>query len=139
MRQVALAIIRKKEKYLVEKYKDDISGTYFYKFMGGGIEEGETPQKALEREIREELKSEIISISEPQICEDEFTYLGIKREIKAFLMEAEFKNEDDYDFSQKLVYSPEGKFLSIAMWKSIEEIKAEGLELYPRPMAEKLK
>lgn len=138
MRKVALAIIRKNDKYLVEKFRDKVSAVYFYKLMGGGIEAGETPQKALLREIKEELKSDITILSEPLICEDEFTYLGIKREIKAYIMEARFNEERDYGFTQKFVYSPQGDFLSIAMWKTLSEIKEEGLELYPRPVEKKL-
>ncbi|GAB4029379.1 MAG: hypothetical protein Fur0012_03650 [Elusimicrobiota bacterium] len=138
MRKVALAIIRKKDKYLVEKFRDEFPAVYFYKLMGGGIEDGESPQKALCREIKEELKSDITILSKLLICEDSFTYLGIRREIKAYIMEARFNNERDYEFTQKFVYSPQGDFLSIAMWKTLSEIKEEGLVLYPRPLKEKL-
>ncbi len=138
MRKVALAIIRKNGRYLVEKFKDKASGLYFYKLMGGGIEENESPQNALAREIKEELKSDINIISEPLIYKDSFLYLGIQREIEAYIMEANFRQERDYAFTQKFVYSPEGIFLSIAMWKSPAEIIAEKLELYPRPVLERL-
>lgn len=134
MRKVALAIIEKNGRYLVEKFKDKLSGYYFYKLMGGGIEENETPKSALTREIKEELKSDIEIISDPIVYKDSFLYLGIQREVEAYVMQANFKQKSDYAFTQKFVYSPQGFFLSIATWKSTNEIIEEKLELYPRPV-----
>lgn len=57
---VAAAVIRNGDKFLATQrgYGDYKDG---WEFPGGKIEEGETPEKALEREIREELGAEIIA------------------------------------------------------------------------------
>ena len=57
--EVAAAVIRKENRVLATQrgygaYKD------WWEFPGGKIEAGETPEEALAREIREELKSEIL-------------------------------------------------------------------------------
>jgi len=57
--EVVAAIIEKDNKYFVTQrgygdYKD------WWEFPGGKIEEGETPQEALIREIKEELDADII-------------------------------------------------------------------------------
>jgi len=57
--EVVAAIIKKDNKYFVTQrgygdYKD------WWEFPGGKIEEGETPEEALIREIKEELDADII-------------------------------------------------------------------------------
>ena len=57
--EVVAAIIKKNNKYFVTQrgygdYKD------WWEFPGGKIEEGETPEEALIREIKEELDADII-------------------------------------------------------------------------------
>ncbi len=57
--EVVAAIIKKDDKYFVTQrgygdYKD------WWEFPGGKIEDGETPQEALIREIKEELDADII-------------------------------------------------------------------------------
>lgn len=138
MRNVALMLLKKGDKYLVEKFYDEVDKVYFYKLIGGGIEENEKPQEALKREIKEELNSDINILSEFVVIEEKLRYKGIERHIKAYIFEAEFKDLKDYNFLQKFIYSPEGKFLSIAMWKSLEEIQEEKIELYPKKLLELL-
>ena len=57
--KVVAAIIRKDNKILATQrgYGEFIGG---WEFPGGKIEVGETPQKALKREIMEELETEIV-------------------------------------------------------------------------------
>jgi len=139
MREVALGLIKKGDKYLVEKFYDEVGKVYFYKLIGGGIEERKTPEEALRREFLEELKSETDILSALKPVEDDFTYKGTKRRIKAHVFEAKFRDEENYDFVQKFIYSPEGKFLSVAMWKTPDEILAEKLDFYPRPLLKKIR
>ena len=56
--RVAAAVIRDRDKILAtERGYGDYKG--WWEFPGGKIEEGESPQEALIREIREELAVEI--------------------------------------------------------------------------------
>ena len=56
--EVVAAVIKSKNKiFTTQRAYGDIKG--FWEFPGGKVEEGETPQEALIREIREELDIEI--------------------------------------------------------------------------------
>ena len=58
--EVVGGIIRRGEKYLLGKRPEGKSQGGHWEFIGGKIEPGETPKEALVREIREELKTEIV-------------------------------------------------------------------------------
>ena len=53
--QVTAAIIRKGTKFLIARRAQDKHLGGYWEFPGGKIEEGETPQECLKREIEEEL------------------------------------------------------------------------------------
>ena len=56
--KVVAAIIKKDNKILIaSRKKGEFAG--MFEFPGGKIEQGETPQEALKREIKEELDAEI--------------------------------------------------------------------------------
>lgn len=57
--RVAAAVIRKDDKiFATQRGYGDLKGGW--EFPGGKIEDGETPQEALKREIEEELDTEIL-------------------------------------------------------------------------------
>ena len=59
---VVAAIIKKDDLYLIaQRLKGDFAG--LWEFPGGKLEEGESPEEALIREIHEELNSQIEIIS----------------------------------------------------------------------------
>ncbi|UCH80803.1 MAG: 8-oxo-dGTP diphosphatase MutT [Nitrospiraceae bacterium] len=57
--KVAAAIIEKDEKILIARRQKDDPLKDKWEFPGGKIQEGETPEQCLKREIREELDIEI--------------------------------------------------------------------------------
>jgi len=57
--RVAAAIIYRDGKFLLSKRKDDQHQGGKWEFPGGKIESDETPEMALERELREELGIEV--------------------------------------------------------------------------------
>lgn len=58
--RVTAAIIKSNDKILIaqRKSEDDIFGG-FWEFPGGKIEDGETPEECMERELMEELEIEV--------------------------------------------------------------------------------
>ena len=57
--KVVAAILQKEDKILIARKKQGKPLAGYFEFPGGKIEEGETPQEALVREIKEELETEI--------------------------------------------------------------------------------
>lgn len=58
---VAIGILRRGNKYLVQKRPSQGLLADLWEFPGGKVEKGETPQEALKRELKEELAIDIVS------------------------------------------------------------------------------
>ena len=59
---VAIAIIRRQDRVMICRRKDEDSFGGYWEFPGGKFEPGETPEACIRREIREELAIEILPL-----------------------------------------------------------------------------
>ena len=60
MKKVTAAIIKQGDKYLITQRARNDQLALKWEFPGGKVEEGETPQECLKREIKEELNLDIL-------------------------------------------------------------------------------
>ncbi len=133
IRVVALALIKREDgKILVERGEDTIKGDYFYRPLGGGVKFGETGVKAIIRELQEEIGKDIIVDSQSFVDENIFEYEGEVGHQIMFVYNCSFENIDDY----KIYEFPrlDGYIGTSAKWKLPQEIKDEGVNIYPEAL-----
>jgi len=135
IRPISLALIKRKSDgaFLVDRGYDSKKGEYFYRALGGGIEWQESSTDALIREFKEEIDREIKVGKQLVVAENIFTFEGREGHEICFIYEVEFVNDNDY--LQDKFYNTEGHD-NCSIWKTIEEIKAEGAKLYPNNFAD---
>jgi len=124
--------LRNGSELLVMHGYDAVKPETFYRFLGGGIEFGETGDVALRREIREELQQEIRIIRHLGYFENIFVYAGKPHhEIKQIFL-AEFIDQAVYRQEKfEVVENYEGQTNPIASWMAISEFRSGGKILYP--------
>ena len=111
VRNVSVLLLYKNSKFLLQHRSDDSSRLPgYWGFFGGGIDECESPEQAVVREIKEELEYDMKPPRKIDYCEYEWNGWKIKSHV--FI--------EEYDEKQKLVLH-EGKGMG---WKTAEEISS---------------
>lgn len=89
MKKVAAAIIVKDDRVLLARRKPGESNAGLWEFPGGTVREGETPQRALERELWEELG--VRAKAGPVVARNEYRYpegaimlVAVQAELESF-------------------------------------------------------
>lgn len=78
-RQAALCLFRRNRSVLLVEVIDPLTGGRLHRPPGGGLEEGETPEEAVRREVREEL-SIVLEHVEP-LCAVDHVWFFNGREV----------------------------------------------------------
>jgi ADP-ribose pyrophosphatase YjhB (NUDIX family) len=124
--------VRNGSELLVMHGYDAVKPEIFYRFLGGGIEFGETGETALRREIREEVQQEIRIVRNLGFLENIFIYAGKPHHeiIQVFL--AEFIDPAVYHLEKfEVTENYEGQTNPVASWMAISEFRDGGKILYP--------
>lgn len=119
IRAIALVIIKHNNKTLVSPGYDKVKDNHFYRLIGGGIEFGETAIEALNREVKEELDTELINCKLLDISENIFTYNEFKGHEICFVFEADFKNNSFYERNEFQILDSD--IDNKAIWAEINE------------------
>lgn len=139
IRPIALGLIKNpKNQYLYHQGRDTYTNENFYRPLGGGIDFGETASACLKREMVEELNEDILVHNYRHTLENIFTYENKAYHEIVIIYEAEFKNKSVYEQNSLTVHEHNGR-TSTAVWRTLEEIKAEGAHLYPPGLEELIK
>jgi ADP-ribose pyrophosphatase YjhB (NUDIX family) len=97
IRPLALCVFRHRGRILVACLRDPEKGQDFYRPLGGGVKFGESADRAVRREILEEMDCEIEEIRLLGVLENQFTYNGKAGHEILFIYDAKFKDKSLYE------------------------------------------
>ncbi|MEL7492953.1 MAG: NUDIX domain-containing protein [Cyanobacteria bacterium J06554_11] len=121
IRAIALGLIEYERHVFVSQGRDPATGEPFYRFLGGGIDFGETSQAALIREFEEEIQAALIDVEYLTCLDNIFTYNGKLKHELIQLFRAKFANPNFYQLQETFPLI-EGKRISQAFWIPTAEV-----------------
>jgi len=130
IRPKAIGIFRSGSRILVGEMYDPAKQERFYCPPGGGIEFQETSERALRREIKEELDAEIENPTLLSILENIFTFDGGQAHEIVFVYDAELKDKKLYEIDQFEGIESDGHPYK-AVWLDLNTLDNNTLPLYP--------
>lgn len=130
VRALALAVIINDDRIFVAEGHDQLSGTTFYRPLGGGIELGEPSQQTVAREIAEEIGAELTDLQYLGTLENIFRYNGQLGHEIVLLHRAAFADPAWYGRDKVAAYD-DGDLNFIAVWKPLDDFRRGLAPLYP--------
>ncbi|NEZ55640.1 NUDIX domain-containing protein [Leptolyngbyaceae cyanobacterium CCMR0082] len=130
IRPIALGLIQHQGHVFVSKGYDSIKDKPFYRFLGGGIDFGETSVNALKREFQEEIQADLINIRYLTCLDNIFVCNGKPGHELIQLFRCDFADSIFYRLDQtyKLI---EGQKTHDAVWIPINQVRSGILNLVP--------
>ncbi len=130
IRPIALGLIEHQGHVFVSKGEDSKTKQSFYRFLGGGIDFGETSAAALVREFAEEIQAQLTEVEYLGCLDNIFTLNGKPKHELIQLFRAKFVDPAFYQLDQvfELV---EGDRLDQAFWLDTGRILSGECRLVP--------
>ncbi len=128
IRSIALGLIEHEGHVFVSQGKN--LGETFYRFLGGGIDFGETSQAALEREFQEEIQAALTDIEYITCLDNIFSYNGKPKHELIQLFRARFVDDAFYQISERFRLV-EGNRATQAFWLETQQILDGTCHLVP--------
>ena len=115
---ITICIFRRDESIFVVEYFDATDNKPFYRPPGGRVEFGETTEKAVRREIREECRQEITDLRLLKILESIFTHEGKPHHEIVYLYEGYFAEDAMYEQDSFEIQEDTGEVFK-ASWREL--------------------
>lgn len=138
IRPIALGMIEHEGHVFVSKGRDRITQETFYRFLGGGIDFGETSQAALEREFVEEIQAALTGIEYLTCLDNIFTINGKAKHELIQLFRARFVDPAFYQLGETFELV-EGDRRETAFWLKVADIQSGEYRLVPESCLKYLK
>ncbi|MGD1950306.1 MAG: NUDIX hydrolase [Leptolyngbyaceae cyanobacterium] len=130
IRPIALGLIQHQGHIFVSEGYDTAEKTTFYRFLGGGIDFGETSINALRREFQEEIQAELINLEYLTCLDNIFVCNGKPGHELIQLFRCDFADSEFYCLDQTYTLV-EGKNTHDAIWISVDKVRSGVLNLVP--------
>ena len=133
VRTVALALVRHRDRILVELGRDAVKDETFFRLLGGTVELGETGADTVRRELLEELGAEAEVGRLAATIENHFTYEGEQAHEICLVYECSLRDErlyalGEWDAEEE---TPAGLVIHPVSWRAIHSFGPAGDTLYP--------
>ncbi len=130
IRAISLGLIEHEGHVFVSKGEDPKTRDVYYRFLGGGIDFGETSKAALCREFVEEISAELVEVEYVTCLDNIFVFNGKPKHELVQLFRAKFADEAFYRLTDtfRLV---EGDRTTQAFWLDKKRVLAGECRLVP--------
>ena len=135
IRPIALGLIEHKGHIFVSQGKDPKTKQSYCRFLGGGIDFGETSQAALTREFMEEIQAELTEIEYLTCLDNIFTFNGKHKHELIQLFRARFADDSFYQLDEKFPLV-EGRRTTQAIWLATPRVLTGECRLVPESCLE---
>ena len=125
----AMAVFRRGKEILVNEVRESDGRLVGFRIPGGHVEFAEYSKDTITREIREELKAEIVGVHLLGVLENVFTYLGQTGHEVIFVYGARFADEALYTQDSLQAVEDNGTVFEL-VWHDPQSLP-EGAALYP--------
>lgn len=130
IRPIALGLIEHEGHIFVSRGEDSKTHEPFYRFLGGGIDFGETSQAALSREFMEEVQAELTAIEYVTCLDNIFVYNGKPKHELIQLFRARFVDPAFYRVKETFRFV-EGDRVDQALWIESARVLSGEYRLVP--------
>ena len=133
IRVQALALVRRGDRILVEKGRDEVKDETFFRLLGGTVEFGESGAESLRRELLEELDTDADVGRLAATIENLFMYEGEQHHEICLVYECSLRKDglyalDEWDAEEE---TPSGIVVHRVSWRAIDSFGPGGDKLYP--------
>ena len=96
-RQAALCLFRRGDEFLISEIVDPVGGAVLHRPPGGGVEDGETPEQAVRREVMEELRIRLTHVQLLGTIDHVWHWKGRELHERAWLFQASAADDPRLD------------------------------------------